>query len=100
MNKKCLTKAMIADAIYSEDVGLDKERSVEVVEDYIELIKEGLEQDGKVLLSAFGSFEVHKKRPRKGINPQTREPLMLKARQVVKFKPSNMLRDTINKVGT
>ena len=96
MNKKCLTKAKLADALYFEDLGFDKERAVEIVEDCIELVKQGLEQDGKVLISGFGSFEVHEKRPRKGINPQTRKPLMLRARRVVKFKPSSMLRATIN----
>jgi integration host factor subunit alpha len=94
--KKCLTKAELADTLYAADLGFDKQKSVEVIEDYIELIKIGLEEDRKVMLSGFGSYEVHEKRPRRGINPQTRNPLMLRARRVVKFKPSQLLRKAIN----
>lgn len=94
--KKCLTKAELADSLYVSDLGFDKQKSIDVVEDYIELIKVGLEKDRKVMLSGFGSYEVHEKRPRRGINPQTRESLMLRARRVIKFKPSQLLRQAIN----
>jgi integration host factor subunit alpha len=95
-NKKCLTKADLVDSLYVSDLGFDKQQAIDLVEDYIELIKIGLEQDRKVMISGFGSYEVHEKRPRRGINPQTRESLMLRARRVVKFKPSQLLRQAIN----
>lgn len=94
-SNNCLTKADLADSIYTT-MGIDKQKASAIVEDYIELIKEGLEKDGKVMLSGFGSYEVRYKRPRKGINPQTRDPLMLRARKVVKFTASQLLRKAIN----
>jgi integration host factor subunit alpha len=94
--KKCLTKAELADSVYDSELGFDKQKAVDVIEDYIELIKIGLEQDRKVMISGFGCYEVHEKRPRRGINPQTRDPLMLRARRVIKFKPSQLLRSVIN----
>jgi len=94
-NKYCLTKADIADAIYAT-LPIDKQKAAEIVEMYIEIIKEALARDGKVMLSGFGSYEVHQKQSRRGRNPQTGDPLILRERKVVKFKPSQLLRRAIN----
>lgn len=94
-SKYCLTKADLADAIYAS-LPIDKQRAAQIVEDYIEIIKDHLERDGKVMLSGFGSYEVKYKPPRRGRNPQTGESITLRARRVVKFKPSQLLRRAIN----
>jgi integration host factor subunit alpha len=91
----CLTKADLADSIYSA-IEVDKQKAAIVVEDYVELIKDALAQDGKVMLSGFGCYEVKAKPARRGRNPQTRETITLRARKVVKFKPSQLLRKAIN----
>jgi integration host factor subunit alpha len=96
--KKCLTKADLTSVLYEllwQDVS-DKQRCAAIVEDYIELIKEGLAKDGKVMISGFGSYEVSYKEPRRGRNPQTGETMILRERRVVKFKPSALLRKEIN----
>ena len=94
-NKQCLTKADLADAIYAT-MPVDKQKASDIVEDYIEIIKEMLAKDGKVMLSGFGSYEVKAKPPRRGRNPQTGDTITLRARKVVKFKPSQLLRKAIN----
>jgi integration host factor subunit alpha len=94
-SKYCLTKADLADAIYAT-LPLDKQKAAQIVEDYIEIIKETLEKYGKVMLSGFGSYEVKAKPPRRGRNPQTGDSIILRARRVVKFKPSQLLRKAIN----
>jgi integration host factor subunit alpha len=94
-NKYCLTKADLADAIYAT-MPVDKQKAADIVEDYIEIIKEMLAKDGKVMLSGFGSYEVKAKPPRRGRNPQTGATITLRARKVVKFKPSQLLRKAIN----
>ena len=91
----CLTKADLADAIYAA-LPVDKQKAAQIVEDYIELIKEALERDSKVMLSGVGSYEVKYKPPRRGRNPQTGDSIILRARKVVKFKPSQLLRRAIN----
>jgi integration host factor subunit alpha len=93
--KFCLTKADLADSIYTT-LGIDKQKAAEIVEDYIELIKEALEAEGKVMLSGFGTYVVNQKKARRGRNPQTGDPLILRARKVVKFKPSQLLKKAIN----
>ena len=91
----CLTKADLADVIYAT-FPLDKQKASQIVEDYIEIIKTGLEKEVKVMLSGFGCYEVKYKPPRRGRNPQTGDSIILRARKVVKFKPSQLLRKTIN----
>lgn len=94
-SRYCLTKADLADAIYAA-MPIDKQKAAQVVEDYVELIKTALAKDGKVMLSGFGSYEVKYKPPRRGRNPQTGDSIILRARKVVKFKPSQLLRKAIN----
>jgi integration host factor subunit alpha len=94
-SKHCLTKADLADTIYTT-LPIDKQKATQVVEDYIELIKDALEKDGKVMISGFGAYEVKSKPARRGRNPQTGETITLRARRVVKFKPSQLLRKSIN----
>ena len=94
-NKYCLTKADLADSIYAT-LPVDKQKAAQIVEDYIEIIKESLESENKVMLSGFGSYEVKYKPARRGRNPQTGASITLRERKVVKFKPSQLLRRAIN----
>ena len=94
-SRYCLTKADLADSIYAA-LPVDKQKAAQIVEDYIEIIKEYLFKDGKVMLSGFGSYEVKYKPPRRGRNPQTGASIILRERRVVKFKPSQLLRKAIN----
>jgi integration host factor subunit alpha len=49
-----------------------------------------------LLISGFGKFVVKEKNERRGRNPQTTEDLRLRARRVVVFKSSGVLRKNIN----
>ena len=91
----CLTKADLVDSIY-EKLPVDKQKATQIVEDWIELIKDGLARDSKVMLSGFGVFTVKSKHARPGLNPQTGDKITLGARKVVRFKASQILRDQLN----
>ena len=91
----CLTKADLIDSIY-DNLPFDKQKATQIVEDWIELIKDGLDRDNKVMISGFGVFEVKEKNARPGRNPQTGEKITLDARKVVKFKASQILRKQLN----
>lgn len=91
----CLTKADLIDSIY-DNLPFDKQKATQIVEDWIELIKDGLDRDEKVMISGFGVFEVKSKHARPGRNPQTGDKITLSARKVVKFKASQILRKQLN----
>jgi len=94
-SKSCLTKADLVDSIY-DNLPFDKQKATQIVEDWIELLKEGLMRDKKVMISGFGVFEVKSKHARPGRNPQTGDRITLGARNVVKFKPSQILKRQLN----
>jgi integration host factor subunit alpha len=90
-----LTKEKIINDIY-HNVGLSKAQSRTVVERLFEIIKHTLENGENILISGFGKFVVREKAARRGRNPQTTQDLHLRARRVVIFKTSGVLRRKIN----
>lgn len=92
-----LAKADIVEAI-SEANGYPKNRSTQIVESLLEIIKRTLVSGDDVLISGFGKFCVKEKAERKGRNPATGSDLMLRPRRVVTFNCSGQLRNKINSV--
>jgi len=90
-----LTKIQIVESIQNH-TGFPKNRSSEIVETLLEIIKSSLTSGEDVLVSGFGKFSVQEKKERKGRNPATGEDLMLEPRKVVTFKCSGKLRKKIN----
>ena len=90
-----MTKADIVGRIY-EKVGFSKRDATHVVEATFEIIKDRLEKGEKVKISGFGNFLVNSKHPRKGRNPQTGEEIIIEGRKVLTFKPSQILKKTVN----
>ena len=93
-----LTKADIITEVMNEN-GYSRPQATETVETLLELIKKTLGSGEDVLISGFGKFCVKQKAERKGRNPATGGDMMLKARKVVTFTCSGILRDKINEVG-
>ncbi|MEK6599660.1 MAG: integration host factor subunit alpha [Deltaproteobacteria bacterium] len=90
-----MTKADIVENIF-EKVGFSKKDVTEVVELIFEKIKESLEKEENVKISGFGNFMVRQKRARRGRNPQTGKDMTITARRVLTFKPSQILKDSVN----
>ena len=90
-----LTKSGIKDAIHKQ-LGFTNNKSAEMVELILEIIKRSLQNGEDVMISGFGRFNVKEKNERKGRNPATGEAMMLSRRKVVTFRSSGVLRDKIN----
>jgi len=101
MANKTVTRADLAEAVY-QSVGLSRTESAELVERFLELVSDALVEGNSVKLSSFGSFQVRGKNQRIGRNPKTGQEVPILPRQVLVFKPSNVLKAKINKsmVGT
>jgi len=52
-------------------------------------------KDGKVTLVGFGTFSKVRRKARKGRNPQTGEPIKIKASNAVKFSPGKKLKNAV-----
>ena len=97
LGERCMTmtKADIVEII-REKIGFGGKESTEIVEQVFEILKETLEGGEKVKISGFGNFVIRQKRPRRGRNPKSGQELVISARKVVTFKPSNKLRKALN----
>jgi len=90
-----LTKTIIAEQI-QDTLDLSRTTTYEIMEEFLEIIKETIEEGEDIMISGFGKFCVNEKQARKGRNPATDEEMTLPARRVVTFKCSGKLRDLIN----
>ena len=90
-----LTKDKLVSRLQTQ-LGLTKQESQQVVERLFEILKDTLANGEDLLISGYGKFSVRQKNARRGRNPQTKEALMLKARKVLVFKASGVLRGRMN----
>ncbi|NOQ50045.1 MAG: hypothetical protein GQ557_00065 [Mycoplasmataceae bacterium] len=72
---------------------IDAKIAFETVFDSIE---KALKIDKEISLPGFGKFVLTKRSARTARNPQTGEPIQIKASWVVKFKVSKTLKDKYN----
>ena len=87
MNKNDISKK-----VYEAHGGISYAEAQKIVDLIIDIIKERLSRGEKVLLSGFGCFRLVRRKEKKGVNPQTGEPVIIAGRNSVKFKPSKYLK--------
>jgi len=87
VNKNDLSKA-----VYDVHGGMSQADAQKVVDLILDIIKRRLIGGEKVLISGFGCFRVVRRRDRKGVNPQTGSPIVIRGRNAVSFKPSKYLK--------
>ena len=92
---KTITRADLSEAVYQK-VGLSRAESAGLVELFLSEMSSILVTGETVKLSSFGSFVVRKKSERVGRNPKTGVEVPITERLVMVFKPSNVLKATIN----
>lgn len=91
-----MTKSDIIEGVYERLGGFSKKEAAAIVETILDVIKEALTRGEKVKISSFGSFTVRSKRKRRGRNPKTGASLEISARRVLTFKPSQVLKSSLN----
>ncbi len=89
-----MTKADLVSAV--AETGMMKKEAADAVDAVIAAIKESLSKGEDVRLMGFGTFSVKKRKARTGRNPQTGEPLKIKAKKVPVFKPGKELKDAVS----
>lgn len=95
VSKSTMTKADIVEKVYQK-IGFSKKEASELVEMVFNTLKDQLHSGEKVKISGFGNFLVRGKSQRVGRNPQTGEQIMISARRVLTFRPSQVLKALLN----
>lgn len=91
-----MTKADIVESVFERLGGFSKGEAASIVETVFEVMKATLARGEKIKISSFGTFSVRSKRKRKGRNPKTGDTIIISARKVLTFKPSPILKASLN----
>ena len=95
IEKQNISRDEIAEAMKIE-FGFNGKLCLDVVNDIIEIIIDGLQSDRKVKIHNFGTFKLNSKKSRIGRNPRTKEQYNISSRNVITFKASKILLKYIN----
>lgn len=90
-----MTKAELVGNM-AKDAGISKVAAAAALNSFMANVTKALKKkNGKVTLVGFGTFAKIRRKARKGRNPQTGDPIKIKASNVVKFRPGKKLKDAI-----
>ena len=89
IEKQNISRDEIAEAM-KDEFGFNRKLCLDIVNDIIEIIIEGLQSDKKVKIHNFGTFKLNSKSSRIGRNPKTKQEFNIPSRNVVSFKASKI----------
>ncbi len=92
MNKKDIID------LVTEETGLQRKDSKAAIEATVKAIHMALVKGLKVQMAGLGIFDPVRRQARTGRNPKTDEKVNIKAKTVVKFRPSKALKDLVKDV--
>jgi len=96
MVKKNFTRKDLSNKIY-QNLGFSKNLSSKIVDNFFETLISGIIKSNKIKISSFGTFSVLNKKERMGRNPKTKVEAKIFSRRVVKFIPSLLLKEKLNR---
>lgn len=92
-----MRKLDLANTLKERVGGMSKKEAIQLIDLVLDTIREALLDNENVKVSGFGTFAVRKKQARVGRNPHTGQELVIPSRRILTFKPSQVLREELNK---
>ena len=89
-----MTKADLITGI-AKSAGLTKADSERALNSFLTIAKGAIRKEGRLPLAGFGTFVVVNRKARTGRNPQTGQPIQIKASKVVRFRTGKELKESI-----
>jgi integration host factor subunit alpha len=96
MTTTTLTRADIIDCLVRE-IDLPRQQATDFLEAALGTMIVSLTDESLVKISSFGSFNIRKKSKRIGRNPKTGKEAVITPRRVLSFKPSQYLREKVQR---
>ena len=94
LRKNIKRKDLIANVYFN--IGFSKTISENIVYDIFNLFINNIISNNVLKISNFGNFIKKNKKQRIGRNPKTKEVIIISSRNIIIFKPSNLLKKRIN----
>jgi len=98
VSAKTVTRADLVEAL-ARRANMQRADANRLLTRMLEMMQDAMVEGETVKLSRFGNFNVRAKRQRIGRNPKTGEEVPITPRRVVTFRPSQMLREFVEKGG-
>jgi DNA-binding protein HU-beta len=89
-----VTKQEFIDQVASK-TDLSKKDATDAVEAVLATISETLQSGGDINFTGFGKFHVAERGDRQGVNPRTRERIMIKGGRVPRFTAGSALKSAV-----
>ena len=83
-------------AAIAEKSELSKKDAEKALKAFTDVVAEELGKGEQIQLVGFGTFKVSERAAREGRNPQTGEPMQIKASKSPKFTAGKALKDALN----
>lgn len=92
---KTVTKSILAEHIQSK-FGFSKNYADSLISNIFTQMTNLILEDSKVNIPKLGTFEIHQKNARPGMNISKGEKITIGPRKIVRFVPSRSLKEKIN----
>jgi len=79
----------------AKSTGLTKADSERALNSFLDIAKTTIKNSGRLPLAGFGTFVVVDRKARTGRNPQTGQPIQIKASKIVRFRPGKELKESV-----
>ena len=79
----------------ASEAGTSQRQTAEVLSVLRDTISQELASGGEIVIPGVGKFVLSHRAERKGRNPQTGEVITIPARQAVRFKPAQALKNAV-----
>ena len=90
-----MTKSELTQRLARQFPGIRREDAREMMDLFLEAMKEGLRSGDTVELRDFGGLRIRSRASRTGRNPKTGEKVLVEAKKTVYFKQSRTLKGRI-----
>ena len=91
-----MNKGDLAAAAVASRANISKAAAGEAVDAVFDSIADSLSNGTEVRILGFGNFAVTHRKASMGRNPQTGQPMQIKASNQAKFKPGKGLKEAVN----
>ncbi len=91
-----MTKAELVEALYKKfDGEVTKKMTADMLDAVFENMAVSIKKEERFSYPGFGTFELRRRKRRKGRNPQTGEVIQIKASKTVGFRAAKALKDRL-----
>ncbi|MFA5486131.1 MAG: HU family DNA-binding protein [Bacilli bacterium] len=81
--------------VIADELKLTKRSVEEIINLFCDTVVSTLSEGEEVKLTGFGTFEIRKRKERRGVSPQSGAEIVIPAGRTIVFKPSKLLKEKV-----